>query len=63
MTWPLDAAPGPGSLAGEGVQTAPLPPGCVAGVVATNGIRLHYVAVGSGPLVLLLHGFPEFCSP
>ena len=25
-----------------------------------NGIRLHYVHVGEGPLVVLLHGFPEF---
>ncbi len=25
----------------------------------TNGIRMHYVEQGSGPLVLLLHGFPE----
>lgn len=25
-----------------------------------NGIRLHYVEAGSGPLVVLLHGFPEF---
>lgn len=25
-----------------------------------NGIRLHYVDYGSGPLVVLLHGFPEF---
>jgi pimeloyl-ACP methyl ester carboxylesterase len=25
-----------------------------------NGIRMHYVTAGSGPLVLLLHGFPEF---
>src|SRR5579872_4423676 len=25
-----------------------------------NGVRLHYVARGKGPLVLLLHGFPEF---
>lgn len=27
--------------------------------VLTNGIRMHYVEAGSGPLVLLLHGFPE----
>ena len=27
---------------------------------AINGVRLHYVEAGSGPLVLLLHGFPEF---
>jgi epoxide hydrolase 4 len=25
-----------------------------------NGIRLHYVEAGQGPLVVLLHGFPEF---
>lgn len=25
-----------------------------------NGVRLHWVEQGSGPLVLLLHGFPEF---
>lgn len=25
-----------------------------------NGIRLHYVEAGTGPLVLLLHGFPDF---
>lgn len=25
-----------------------------------NGVRLHYVAAGEGPLVILLHGFLEF---
>ncbi|MEP7198677.1 MAG: alpha/beta hydrolase [Chloroflexota bacterium] len=25
-----------------------------------NGVRLHYVSEGSGPLMLFLHGFPEF---
>jgi len=28
--------------------------------VSANGIRLHIAECGSGPLVLLLHGFPEF---
>lgn len=28
-------------------------------VVSANGIRLHYVACGSGPTVILVHGFPE----
>src|SRR5262245_47317525 len=28
-------------------------------MVATNGIRLHCAVDGDGPLVLLLHGFPE----
>ena len=28
--------------------------------VAANGLSFHYVEAGRGPLVLLLHGFPEF---
>jgi pimeloyl-ACP methyl ester carboxylesterase len=28
--------------------------------VEANGVRFHVVEAGSGPLVLLLHGFPEF---
>ncbi|QFG24802.1 alpha/beta fold hydrolase [Actinomadura sp. WMMB 499] len=28
-------------------------------VVRVNGIRLHYAEAGTGPLVLLIHGFPE----
>ena len=28
--------------------------------IAANGIRLHVVQQGDGPLVVLLHGFPEF---
>jgi pimeloyl-ACP methyl ester carboxylesterase len=28
--------------------------------IYTNGIKLHYVTEGEGPLMLMLHGFPEF---
>lgn len=28
--------------------------------VQANGVRFHYVTAGEGPLVLLLHGFPQF---
>jgi pimeloyl-ACP methyl ester carboxylesterase len=28
--------------------------------LVTNGIHMHYVTQGEGPLLLLLHGFPEF---
>lgn len=28
--------------------------------IRANGIRTHYVTAGKGPLVVLLHGFPEF---
>lgn len=27
---------------------------------STNGVRLHVAEAGSGPLILLLHGFPQF---
>jgi pimeloyl-ACP methyl ester carboxylesterase len=28
--------------------------------VTVDGVRLHYVEAGEGPMVVLLHGFPEF---
>lgn len=28
--------------------------------IEANGINFHYVTAGEGPLVLMLHGFPEF---
>ncbi len=28
--------------------------------IKTNGINLHYVSQGTGKLMLMLHGFPEF---
>ncbi|NJM09171.1 alpha/beta hydrolase [Candidatus Gracilibacteria bacterium] len=30
------------------------------GYILVNGIRMHYVTAGDGPLLLMLHGFPEF---
>jgi epoxide hydrolase 4 len=32
----------------------------VDGFVDSAGVKLHYVASGSGPLVVLMHGFPDF---
>ena len=37
-----------------------LPPDLRHETVRVNGISMHYVTAGSGPLLLLLHGFPEF---
>ena len=28
--------------------------------IISNGVKLHYVTQGEGPLMLMLHGFPEF---
>jgi pimeloyl-ACP methyl ester carboxylesterase len=41
-------------------EAFPLPDGCDEGYVVANGVRLHFVAAGSGPLAIVLHGFPEF---
>jgi epoxide hydrolase 4 len=30
------------------------------GYAEIDDVRLHYVEAGEGPLVVLLHGFPEF---
>jgi pimeloyl-ACP methyl ester carboxylesterase len=43
-----------------GVEPGEANPGWTHRDVTANGIRLHLVEMGSGPLVLLLHGFPEF---
>ncbi len=34
---------------------------CVSdGYADSNGVCIHYVTLGSGPLVIMLHGFPDF---
>ena len=33
---------------------------CKHEYITTNKIKLHYVTQGNGPLMLMLHGFPEF---
>ncbi len=38
---------------------APLDPRITEGVVQANGVDVHYLEAGSGPLALLLHGFPD----
>lgn len=30
------------------------------GYADSNGVKIHYAAMGEGPLVVLLHGFPDF---
>ena len=30
------------------------------GFVDSAGVKIHYVTMGSGPLVVLIHGFPDF---
>src|SRR4029077_20533708 len=67
----MRATDGPGP-AGEAPNPAPGLADIFAGLVRQDGIelreadaqvgdvKLHYVEAGTGPLVILLHGFPEF---
>jgi pimeloyl-ACP methyl ester carboxylesterase len=52
-------APRTTEISSDEREIAPAPPGCAHGYVRANGLRFHCVAGGAGPLVLLLHGFPE----
>ncbi len=51
------------SYSAEPVMSKPLsenlPSGISSHFVEINGIRLHYIEMGKGPLVILLHGWPE----
>ena len=54
----------PGGAGSGGLHPTPEPTGTVRPVrsryVTTNGIRMFAVEEGTGPLVILVHGFPEF---
>jgi epoxide hydrolase 4 len=30
------------------------------GYADSNGVKIHYVSIGSGPLIIMIHGFPDF---
>ena len=30
------------------------------GYADSNGVKIHYATMGSGPLVVMIHGFPDF---
>jgi len=54
------AAPEPSSASAEPTSWVdPANPNVTHRMVATNDIRLHVAEQGSGPLVILCHGFPE----
>jgi pimeloyl-ACP methyl ester carboxylesterase len=41
------------------VEEFPVPAGFTSGYQTINGVKLHYVKGGTGPLVLLVHGFGQ----
>jgi hypothetical protein len=30
------------------------------GYADSNGVKIHYATIGSGPLVIMIHGFPDY---
>ena len=48
-----------GSARGASDKLGAPPAGFVSGQVGVSGASLHYVRGGRGPVVILLHGFPE----
>ncbi|MCC0808179.1 alpha/beta hydrolase [Methylobacterium sp. W2] len=54
MTGPALAA-----ASDSGLDAGVLPPGAISRFAQLNGIRLHYVVAGSGPPLVLLHGWPQ----
>lgn len=58
MAWPLDASSQARPKQPD-QAIASLGKGFVSETVRVNGTSLHYVRGGSGPAVILLHGFPE----
>src|SRR5262249_14185944 len=49
-----------GAVAVTGVLGQSSTPSLSHEFAEVNGQRLHYVTIGRGPLILFLHGFPEF---
>jgi pimeloyl-ACP methyl ester carboxylesterase len=62
----MSSSPGGPTPEGPGSVSGPpnLPPGFETelreGYAEVGDVRLHYVEAGDGPLIVLLHGFPEF---
>jgi len=51
--------PGPRIARAGPTAPAALPAGARSEFAEVNGFRMHYVRAGAGPLVLLLHGWPQ----
>ncbi len=47
-------------LAIASVQAADLESRVQHGYADSNGVKIHYATVGQGPLVLMIHGFPDY---
>lgn len=47
----------------HGAETASLLPieaQVANGIATNNGVRIHYASLGKGPLIVMIHGFPDY---
>ncbi|HEY6307560.1 MAG TPA: alpha/beta hydrolase, partial [Candidatus Angelobacter sp.] len=47
-------------LAGVSVRAADFESKVKQGFVDSNGVKIHYATIGSGPLIVMIHGFPDY---
>jgi pimeloyl-ACP methyl ester carboxylesterase len=47
-------------VAADVVQGADLEARVTHGYADSNGVKIHYASLGKGPLVVMIHGFPDF---
>ena len=47
------------AFTGLSARAASLPDGAESKFAQVNGVRMHYVQMGEGPLLVLLHGWPQ----
>lgn len=48
------------TLAVSGMSSADIMDEVEHGYADSNGVKIHYATVGEGPLVVMIHGFPDF---
>jgi pimeloyl-ACP methyl ester carboxylesterase len=41
-------------------QTLPIEARVSHGYATNNGVRIHFASIGKGPLVIMIHGFPDY---
>ena len=47
-------------LAAVGLQASDFESRVKQGFADSNGVKIHYATIGSGPLIVMIHGFPDF---
>src|SRR5271155_4262063 len=43
-----------------GISAADIESKVTHGYADSNGVKIHYASLGSGPLVIMIHGFPDY---